>query len=189
MRLINQIPARGARLSLAALPFVLLLIVYLVSSGIRLADNPNDKLLPSLGQMGEAVQRMALTEDPRSGEVLLWRDTGASLQRLGLGLGISAVIGLMLGVAAGAVPLFSAPLSPLLRLMAMIPPLAILPILFIVFGLDELSKVVLIVVGVAPCVARDLEGHARQIPPEMLDRKSTRLNSSHRYISRMPSSA
>ena len=38
----------------------------------------------------------------------------------------------------------------------MIPPMAILPILFIVFGLGELSKVVLIVIGVAPFLIRDL---------------------------------
>ncbi|MGQ0622840.1 MAG: ABC transporter permease [Panacagrimonas sp.] len=173
MRLINLVPARGARLSLAALPFVLLLLAYAIASGVRHADNPGDKLLPSAGQMAAAVQRMAFTKDQRSGEVLLWEDTGASLKRLGLGLGISALIGLMLGVAAGAIPLFSAPLSPMLRLLAMIPPLAILPILFIVFGLDELSKVVLIVIGVAPCIARDLEGHARQIPQEMLVKAQT----------------
>ena len=61
-----------------------------------------------------------------------------------------ALAGLTLGVAAGAIPLFAAPLSPLLRLLAMIPPLAILPLLFIVFGLGELAKVMLIVIGVAP---------------------------------------
>jgi NitT/TauT family transport system permease protein len=38
----------------------------------------------------------------------------------------------------------------------MIPPLAILPVLFIVFGLDELSKVMLIVIGITPMLARDL---------------------------------
>ena len=38
----------------------------------------------------------------------------------------------------------------------MIPPMAMLPILFIVFGLGELSKVVLIVIGVAPFLIRDL---------------------------------
>ena len=130
MRLINQVPARGARLLLAALPFALLLAVYMTASTLRLAENADDKLLPSIGQMAQAVQRMAFTEDPRSGDLLWWKDTGASLQRLGLGLGISALAGLTLGVAAGAIPLFAAPLSPLLRLLAMIPPLAILPLLF-----------------------------------------------------------
>ncbi|MAY25294.1 MAG: ABC transporter permease subunit [Polycyclovorans sp.] len=173
MRLINQVPARGARLLLAALPFALLLAVYMTASTLRLAENADDKLLPSIGQMAQAVQRMAFTEDPRSGDLLWWKDTGASLQRLGLGLGISALAGLTLGVAAGAIPLFAAPLSPLLRLLAMIPPLAILPLLFIVFGLGELAKVMLIVIGVAPCIARDLEGHARQIPQEMLIKAQT----------------
>ena len=91
MRLINQVPARGARLLLAALPFALLLAVYMTASTLRLAENADDKLLPSIGQMAQAVQRMAFTEDPRSGDLLWWKDTGASLQRLGLGLGISAL--------------------------------------------------------------------------------------------------
>ena len=102
MRLINQVPARGARLLLAALPFALLLAVYMTASTLRLAENADDKLLPSIGQMAQAVQRMAFTEDPRSGDLLWWKDTGASLQRLGLGLGISALAGLTLGVAAFA---------------------------------------------------------------------------------------
>ncbi len=38
----------------------------------------------------------------------------------------------------------------------MMPPLALLPILFIVLGLDETSKIALIVIGIAPVIARDL---------------------------------
>ena len=38
-----------------------------------------------------------------------------------------------------------------------------LPILFIVFGLGELSKVMLIVIGITPALALDLEQRAR--PP------------------------
>ncbi|WP_337580860.1 ABC transporter permease subunit, partial [Pseudomonas coronafaciens] len=79
-------------------------------------------------------------------------------------LGISALLGLCLGIAAGILPLFSAPLSPLLTVLSMVPPLAILPILFIVFGLGELSKVMLIVIGITPILARDLEQRAREIP-------------------------
>ncbi|HEY9108414.1 MAG TPA: ABC transporter permease subunit, partial [Roseateles sp.] len=53
------------------------------------------------------------------------------------------------------------------------PPLAILPILFIVFGLDELSKVMLIAIGVAPLLARDLEQRAREIPHEVMVKAQT----------------
>ncbi|MDT3718754.1 ABC transporter permease [Pseudomonas oryzihabitans] len=173
MRLINRQPGRGGRLFLVLLPFALLLLLYLTSSAERLVENPNDKLLPSFGQMAEAVDRLAFTADKRSGDYLFWQDTLSSLQRLGLGLGIAALVGLALGIAAGSVPLLGAPLSPLLTVLAMIPPLAILPILFIVLGLGELSKVLLIAIGVTPCIARDLEQRAREIPRELLIKAQT----------------
>jgi NitT/TauT family transport system permease protein len=173
MRLINRVPGRGGRWLLAVLPLVLLLLVYVVGSSVRLSENPDDKLLPSLSQMADAVDKMAFTEDERTGEYLMWSDTLVSLQRLGLGLGVAALAGLCLGIAAGAFPLFGASLSPLLAVLSMIPPLAILPILFIVFGLDELSKVMLIVIGVTPILARDLEHRAKEIPGEVLVKAQT----------------
>jgi len=173
VRLINRHPQRGGNLLLGMLPFVVLLAVYLFGSAARLAQNPNDKLLPSPAQMASAVERLAFTEDKRSGGYLFWRDTASSLQRLLLGLVVSALLGLCLGLAAGTVPLLGAPLSPLLAVLSMIPPLAILPILFIVFGLGELSKIVLIVIGITPMLARDLEQRAREIPPELLVKAQT----------------
>ena len=173
MRLINRYPDRGGRLLLILLPFALLLFAYFAGSTARLADNPNDKLLPSAAQMVDAVERLAFSEDKRTGQYLFWQDSAASLGRLGLGIGIAALAGLALGIAAGSIPLFGAPLSPLLTVLSMIPPLAILPILFIVFGLGELSKVMLIVIGITPCIARDIEQRAREIPRELLIKAQT----------------
>ncbi|MFI8744460.1 ABC transporter permease [Pseudomonas sp. NPDC077186] len=173
MRLINRHPDRGSRLLLILLPFALLLFLYFSSSTARLADNPNDKLLPSASQMAAALDRLAFSEDKRTGQYLFWVDSAASLQRLGIGLGVAALAGLALGIAAGSLPLFGAPLSPLLTVLSMIPPLAILPILFIVFGLGELSKVMLIVIGITPCIARDIEQRAREIPRELLIKAQT----------------
>ncbi|VXD05083.1 Lipid kinase [Pseudomonas sp. 8Z] len=173
MRLINRHPDRGSRLLLILLPFALVLLVYFSSSTTRLAENPNDKLLPSAAQMADAIDRLAFTEDKRTGQYLFWADSASSLRRLALGLGIAALVGLTLGIAAGSLPLFGAPLSPLLTVLSMIPPLAILPILFIVFGLGELSKVMLIVIGVTPMLARDLEQRAREIPNELLIKAQT----------------
>ncbi len=173
MRFINRQPGRGGRWLLALLPLILLALVYGIASSARLADNPDDKLLPGLTQMVDAMVRMAFEADKRSGDYLLWSDTAASLVRLGLGLGVAALVGLVFGVAAGVFPLLSAPLSPLMTVFSMIPPLAVLPILFIVFGLDELSKVMLIVIGVAPILARDLEQRAREIPQELCVKAQT----------------
>ncbi|MBD9484872.1 ABC transporter permease [Pseudomonas sp. PDM14] len=173
MRLINRHPDRGGRLLLILLPFALLLFAYFVGSAARLTENPNDKLLPSASQMVSAIDRLAFTEDKRSGNYLFWEDSAASLKRLAMGIGIAALAGLCLGIAAGILPLFRAPLSPLLTVLSMVPPLAILPILFIVFGLGELSKVMLIVIGITPVLARDLEQRAREIPTEILIKAQT----------------
>lgn len=173
MRFINRQPGRGGRWLLALLPLILLVLVYGIASSARQADNPDDKLLPGLTQMVDAMGRMAFEADKRSGDYLLWSDTAASLIRLGLGLGIAALTGLVFGVAAGVFPLLRAPLSPLMTVVSMVPPLAVLPILFIVFGLDELSKVMLIVIGVAPILARDLEQRAREIPQELFVKAQT----------------
>ena len=140
MRFVNRHPGRGGQLILALLPLLLLALVYFAGSATRSADNPDDKLLPSARQMVDAVTRLAFREDPRTGEYLLWSDTLASLQRFGLGLGLSALAGLGLGIAAGIFPLLRATLSPFLAAISMVPPLAILPILFIVFGLDQVSR-------------------------------------------------
>jgi NitT/TauT family transport system permease protein len=173
MRLINRRPDRASRLILVILPFALLLFAYFTGSATRLTENPNDKLLPSAVQMTDAIKRVAIIPDQRTGEYILWKDTASSLQRLAIGLAISAVIGLCLGIASGVLPLFGAPLSPLLTVLSMVPPLAILPILFIVFGLGELSKVMLIVIGITPVLARDLEQRAREIPVELLIKAQT----------------
>lgn len=173
MRLINRSPGKGMRWLLALLPLLLVLATYLVSSHLRLAENPEDKLLPSVSQVMHVIAQMAFSEDPRTGEYLWWVDTWASLQRLGLGLSLAAFSALCLGIAAGSFPLFRATLSPCMAVLSMIPPLAILPILFIVFGLDELSKVMLIVIGITPMLARDLEQRALEIPQELLIKAQT----------------
>jgi NitT/TauT family transport system permease protein len=167
MRLINRHPSRIGGLMLLLLPFVVLCAVYFTGSSMRLSVNPDDKLLPSAAQMSEAVKSAAFTEDRRTGEYLLWADTLSSLRRLGIGLVVSALIALALAIATGSFPLVSATLSPFISVISMVPPLAVLPILFIVFGLDELSKVVLIVIGITPMIIRDLHARAREIPAEL----------------------
>jgi NitT/TauT family transport system permease protein len=172
-RLINQRPARAERLALGVLPFVALLLVYVMASQLRLAENPDDKLLPSFASMGQSIHEYAFTEDARTGQYLLWSDTWASLKRIGSALAISALAGLLLAMAIGTVPRIRALLAPLLSTVAMIPPLAILPILFILLGLEETSKIALIVIGVMPCIARDLSLHVAELPQEQLVKAQT----------------
>jgi NitT/TauT family transport system permease protein len=172
-RLINLRPGRGGRIAWGAFPFLVAIAVYFVFSAMRLADNPNDKLLPGLASFGAAINRLAFTRDMRTGEILLWLDTFASLRRLLLGLGAATALGLVFGVSIGLLPYVRAGLSPFVAVLSMIPPMAVLPILFIVFGLEELSKVVLIVVGVTPFLIRDLAMRVRDMPSELLIKAET----------------
>ncbi len=164
----NIAPGRTSRLMLAVVPFVLLAFVYVIGSAERRAVNPDDKLLPPVSEMADAVRRVAFEPDRRSAEIVLWTDTAASLQRLGLGLGLATLIGLVLGIAIGILPFVSAALGSLVAVICMIPPMAVLPVLFIVFGLGELSKVVLILIGVAPFLIRDLAFAVDKLPVEQI---------------------
>jgi len=172
-RLINLTPSKPTKLLLGILPFALLLFVYLVASDARLAENATDKLLPSFAQMGDAIQGLAFEPSKRSGEYLFWQDTLSSLYRLTLGIFIAAILGFTIGLLTGAIPTIYSPIAPLLTIISLVPPMALLPVLFIVFGLGELSKVALIVIGVAPFIARDIQRCTQEIPLEQLVKAQT----------------
>ena len=184
-RLINLRPGRMGAMYLGLLPFAILIALYAIGSSVRLAENPDDKLLPGLSALAETAARLAFAPDRRTGEILLWADTAASLARLGLGLAVATAGGLVFGVANGILPYVRAGLSPLVAVVSMVPPMAILPILFIVFGLDELSKVMLIVVGVAPFLMRDLQARVEEIPREQLIKAQTLGASSWQIVLRV----
>ena len=173
MRLINIRPGRAFALFLALVPFVAVLIAYTIGSEIRLSENPSDKLLPAPGKIWDTMIRLTTEGDRRTGEILFWNDTWASLKRLVLGIGISASFGLIFGVLIGLLPLVRSFLGQFVAVLSMIPPLALLPILFIVFGLGELSKVVLIVVGTLPFLIRDLSQRTLEIPQELIVKAQT----------------
>ena len=170
-----QRPAREAlrRWLPGLLPFVLTLALYLWASQLRLADNPQDKLLPSLTQMAEATGQMMFQADPRSGDYLLWNDTVASLRRLLGGVLLAALAGLLTGVNLGLNRGARLVFSPFLTFVSLVPPLAVLPILFIALGVDELSKIALIFMGVYPLIARDVLLATEQIPRENLVKAAT----------------
>ena len=184
-RWINRHPSRATRVLLGVIPFVLILLLYQAGSVARKAENPQDKLLPSFGEMYQAIDRVAFTPSKRTGEYLFWQDTASSLKRLLMGLVIASVLGLMVGLLSGSLPLLGAHINPLVTAISLIPPLAILPILFIVFGLGEVSKVVLIVIGIAPFLMREIYLRTQEIPLEQLVKAQTLGANSAQVISRI----
>ena len=173
MRLINRIPSRSVAVILATLPFLGVLIAYMISSELRLAENPSDKLLPAPANIRDTAIALFTEGDRRSGKILLWRDTWASLGRLGAGVGIAATLSLICGMIIGLLPYARSTFSNFVAVLSMVPPLAILPILFIVFGLGEMSKIVLIVIGITPFITRDMAQRVLDIPREQVIKAQT----------------
>ena len=173
MRLVNIRPRRLTSLVLGALPLLLILVLYMVAAASRHAANPADKVLPTPGAMFQAMRLLVGSVDPMTGTLIFWADTSASLSRLGLALAICTLSSLLVGLVLGVLPVARATLGALVTTIAVIPPIALLPILFIAFGLGETAKVALIVIGITPFMIRDLADHVGALPQEQLIKAQT----------------
>lgn len=173
MRIINKKPSRPLAFSVGLLPFIVLIVTYAFASHFRRLENPADKLLPSIEQMLSTFYRFAFVPDKRSGDLLLWTDTIDSLLRLGAGIAIATLLALLIGVAIGFIPIIRSTLAPFLASFSLIPPITVLPILFIIFGLGEVSKIALIVFGTAPIMIRSTAQSVMDIPREMIIKAET----------------
>jgi NitT/TauT family transport system permease protein len=91
----------------------------------------------------------------------------------------------MVGLLLGILPPVRATFGPLVTGIAVIPPIALLPILFIAFGLGETAKAALIVVGIAPFMIRDVAAHVAALPREQIIKAQTLGASSWQLILRV----
>ena len=172
-RLLNVRPTGGWRFGLGLIPLLAVALIYVIASSAWHAANPTEKVLPTVGAMAAEIKVMAIDTDPQTGAIPLWQDTGASLRRMGIGLGIATATTLVLGLMIGVLPLARAAIGPLVSAVAVIPPIAVLPVLFITLGLGETAKIALIVLGVTPFMVRDLAGHVAAIPEEQIVKAQT----------------
>lgn len=166
-------PSQRLKMFLSSILFILCIAGYLTASHIRHIDNPADKILPTFKQMGESVYRMAFEVDARTGERLMIVDTQSSLRRIAIGIITASICGLLLGLNMGLFPGFESLTSIFITFISIIPPLAILPILFIVAGVDEFAKILLIFLGTFPFICRDIYLTTKKIPTEQITKALT----------------
>lgn len=151
---------------LPMLLFIVAIFVYQHYSSSRLEANPSDKLMPSFSKMVDAFQRVAFEEDRRSGEHILWEDTKVSLTRVFKAVAVATTLSLFFGIILGVFRGPSTIGTPFLVFLSNIPPLALLPIIFITFGVDELGKMMLIIIGVTPMMIRSIQLAVEKLPGE-----------------------
>jgi NitT/TauT family transport system permease protein len=102
-----------------------------------------------------------------SGE--LWEHLFASLQRLWWGSLLGGIPALVIGIIMGLYRPIHAAIDPLISATYPVPKSAILPLILLIFGLGEASKIVMVALGVFyPVVINTISG-VRQIDKIYLD--------------------
>jgi NitT/TauT family transport system permease protein len=178
--LVHTKPGRISALLLSWLLFVAGIGMYGYASFVRHRENPEDRVTPTVAQMAsgmyDAVMKPAEDDEPLTGKVswldavrhsMLWKDTKATGLRFfaSLALLLPAVL---LGLHMGLFPYVGALFLRFVLFFDKIVALSLLPILFIAFGIDELSKIMLIVIGVTPTIILDTFNLARGVPTEQV---------------------
>ncbi|MCP4217501.1 MAG: ABC transporter permease subunit, partial [bacterium] len=159
-------PKRVTAFALSIILFVLCIIAFAAIGYVRHKENPKDKVVPTFSQMADGFNRTAFKED-RKGEYRLWVDTIASGRRFLISLAFLA-FAVILGLKMGTFPYIELIFLRFMTFFDKVPALAILPILFIIFGLGETSKIALILIGVFPTIALDTYLRAKEVPQEQV---------------------
>ena len=178
--LLHSKPGRMMTIVLSWTLFATGAIWYFQAAQARHAENPDDRVMPTIQAMGKGWWN-AVMEPPEDAESMpadatswqklansmLYRDTLATGRRflISLALLIPAVL---LGLHMGLFPYVGAFFLRFFLFFDKIVALSLLPILFIAFGIDELSKIMLIVIGVAPTVILDVFNLSKAVPNEQI---------------------
>ena len=177
-----DIQARPNRLLAQALSCLLFLVCIGLDARTSISrhrENSEDRVVPNARQLAVGIRASVFEpaeEDDyipsenasrweRFRHSMIWKDTASSGRRflISLMLLIPAVV---LALHIGLFPWFGAGFLRFVLFFDKIVALSLLPILFIVFGIDEWSKIALIVIGVAPTMILDVTQMVKSIPKE-----------------------
>lgn len=144
--------------------------------------NEDGELIPNNEPktLSEAYKRGRLWEMLKEGEWQLFEDTLASSYRIFVSM-IFIIIGVLIGLYMGVFPILENLFYKFFLFFDKIPALAVLPILFIAFGLGETAKIALIVIGVAPTIILDTYLRVKDVPQEQFIKGQT-LNAGNQEI-------
>ena len=178
--LIHARPGRSATLLLSWMLFVAGIATYVFVAQARHRENPDERVTPTFAQMAQGMISAAL-QPAEEDEALasdgglfaqfrgsmLWKDTRATGLRFLYAMAL-LVPAVFLGLHMGLFPYVGVFFLRFVLFFDKIVALSLLPVLFIAFGIDELSKIMLIVIGVAPTIILDTFNLTRGVPGEQV---------------------
>jgi taurine transport system permease protein len=139
---IYGVPGQGESVKISAVVIVGLIFVWWLVTYVGFIK---PLFLPS--PMGVIDAFLVMLRDGFTG-ASFWEHTGVSTLRVFGAFLLACVVGIPLGIAMGMSPVARGIFDPPIEFYRPIPPLAYLPLMIIWFGIDELSKVLLIFLSV-----------------------------------------
>jgi len=118
--------------------------------------------LPSVGETIQAIPRVF-------GERKLVANTLVTLKRVCLGFGLSAAVGVPLGILAACFPALRAFLAPVMVFGRNIPVAALIPLTFFFFGIGEFQKVMFLFIASVAFVLSDTAAAVLDVPQRYVD--------------------
>jgi ABC-type nitrate/sulfonate/bicarbonate transport system permease component len=119
-------------------------------------------MLPSPGETAAKVPAVF-------GERRLLANTLVTLRRVCLGFGLSALVGVPLGVLAACFPAVRAFVAPLTIFGRNIPVAALIPLTFFFFGIGEFQKMMFLFIASVAFVVSDTTAAVLEVPQRYVD--------------------
>jgi taurine transport system permease protein len=155
--------ARARRLATGAAGLVGLGVAWQIAASI-LRD---PVFLPSVSQTAATFLHYVNRPYPTQGSPL-WYDALTSLRRILIGFAIGVGVGVILGSAMSASRVVRHLIDPVIEVLRPLPPLAFIPLFIIWFGIGELPKEILIIIGVAPIMTVTSVAALDEVPQDLL---------------------
>jgi ABC-type nitrate/sulfonate/bicarbonate transport system permease component len=122
--------------------------------------------LPSVTQTAATFVHYFDRPYPSQGSPL-WYDALTSLRRILIGFAVGVAAGVILGSAMSASRVVRHLIDPVIEVLRPLPPLAFIPLFIIWFGIGELPKEVLIIIGVTPIMAVTSVAALDEVPEDL----------------------
>jgi ABC-type nitrate/sulfonate/bicarbonate transport system permease component len=155
--------ARTRRLATGAAGLVVLAVLWQVAATI-LGDAV---FLPSVTRTAQVFLHYLGRPYPAAGKPL-WYDLAVSLRRILIGFVIGVGAGVLAGSAMSAIRVVRHLTDPVIEVLRPLPPLAFIPLFIVWFGIGELPKEILIIIGVTPIMAVTTVAALDEVPEDLL---------------------
>lgn len=160
-----------------------ILLVLLIWWGLTYGATPETRIvspvvLPSPGEVMKSIPSLF-------SERAFLQSVAATLQRVITGFGLAIVVGVPLGILAGAYRIFDALTGPISVFLRNIPVAVLIPLTILWFGIDETQKTMFIFIATMPFIFFDAARAIAGVPDRYVETAQTLGASSRQVVSKV----